>query len=249
MAYFSGFLRMGYQFEPPAALLILWGQFCPCGAPLCGEESRAVAFSQPSDEPDNAPPDAESRSESDFALRGDGPLPGDRRRDAFARLFAKHDRWLYAYLVTLLGSTADAEEVFQEVCVVLWREYEKFELGTDFVRWVAVIAHNQVRRFRRQRKQTGFQVNEIVFDLVASEAVERVDLFEYRREALRRCLTKLSPTDRSLVQACYADQKVNFKATAQKLGRPENTVYKAMNRIRRVLFECITRTLNAEGLL
>ncbi len=173
----------------------------------------------------------------------------DHRRDAFARLFAKHDRWLYAYLVTLLGNTSHAEEVFQEVCVVLWREYEKFELGTDFVKWVAVIAHNQVRRFRRQRKLTGFQVNDAVFDMLASEATERVDMFDYRRDALRRCLTKLSSADRSLVQECYESHKVNFKATALKLGRPENTVYKALNRIRRVLYECINRTLASEGLL
>lgn len=173
----------------------------------------------------------------------------DRRRDAFARLFAKHDRWLYSYLVTLLGTTAQAEEVFQEVCVILWREYEKFELGTDFVKWVAVVAHNQVRKFRRQRKQVGFQLSDMTFDLLAAEAVERVDLFDYRRDALRRCLTKLSSADRSLVQECYQDHKVNFKATAHKLGRPENTVYKAMNRIRRVLFECINRTLVSEGLV
>ena len=117
--------------------------------------------------------------------------PADRRRDAFARLFAKHDRWLYAYLVTLLGNTAHAEEVFQEVCVILWREYEKFELGTDFVKWVAVIAHNQVRRFRRQSKRVGFQVNEVAFDLLASEAVERVDLFDCRRDALEALFIKV----------------------------------------------------------
>lgn len=173
----------------------------------------------------------------------------DRRRDAFARLFAKHDRWLYSYLVTLLGSTSSAEEVFQEVCVVLWREYETFELGTDFVKWVAVIAHNQVRKFRRQKKQIGFQINDIAFDLLAVEAVDRAEFFDYRRDALRRCLSKLSSSDRSLVQECYHEHKVNFKATAQRLGRPENTVYKALNRIRRVLLECINRTLGAEGLI
>ena len=173
----------------------------------------------------------------------------DRRRDAFARLFAQHDRWLYAYLVTLLGSTNYAEEVFQEVCVVLWREYETFELGTDFVKWVAVIAHNQVRKFRRQRRQVGFHLSDTTFDLLATEAVERVDLFDYRRDALRRCLTKLSATDRALVEECYQEQKVSFKATAHRLGRPENTVYKALNRIRRALFECINRQLGSEGLL
>lgn len=173
---------------------------------------------------------------------------GEDRRDAFARLFAKHDRWLFSYLVTLLGSPSQAEEVFQEVCVVLWRELETFELGSDFVKWVAVIAHNQVRKFRRQHKHQGFQLNDEAFGYLASAAVDRADMFDYRREALRQCLGKLSPEDRQLIHQCYDDSSSNFKAVANRLGRPVNTVYKALNRVRRALHECINRTLATEGI-
>ncbi len=177
------------------------------------------------------------------------PISDDQRRDRFARLFAQHDRWLFSYLVTLLGSQAHAEEVFQEVCVILWREYEKFELGTDFVKWTGVIAHNQVRKFRRQHKRSGFQLNEGAFEQIAAEAVRRAGLFDYRREALEHCLGKLSVEDHRLVRLCYDGSTASFKAVAQRLQRPVNTVYKALNRIRRVLHECIDRTLSAEGLL
>jgi RNA polymerase sigma-70 factor (ECF subfamily) len=170
------------------------------------------------------------------------------RRDAFARLFAQHDRWLFAYLVSLLGNSADAEEVFQEVCVVLWREYEMFELGTNFVKWVSVIAHHQVYRFRRQQRRVGPQLSDAVVDLLAQDAVERADLLESRRDALRRCLDKLPDKDRQLVRHCYSDSRVTFKSAAQELGRPANTVYKALNRIRKSLMQCIERTLSVEGI-
>ena len=172
----------------------------------------------------------------------------DRQRDAFARLFAQHDRWLFAYLVSLLGSSAAAEEVFQEVCVVLWREHESFELGTEFVKWVSVIAHHQVQRYRRQRRRVGPQLSDAVVDLLSCDAVERVDLLESRRDALRGCLEKLSDTDRHLVQQCYSDSRHSFKTAAEQLGRPVNTVYKALVRIRRALYQCIERTLAVEGL-
>lgn len=175
--------------------------------------------------------------------------PSDReRRDAFARLFAQHDRWLFAYLVSLLGNAAHAEEVFQEVCVVLWREYETFELGTNFVKWVSVIAHNQVHRFRRQQRRIGPQLSDAAVDLLAQDAIERVDLLDSRRDALRRCLEKLPDKDRHLVRHCYSDSRATFKTIAQALGRPVNTVYKALNRIRKVLYECIERTLTVEGM-
>jgi len=93
-----------------------------------------------------------------------------QHREAFARLFAQHDRWLFSYLVILLGSPADAEEVFQEVCVVLWREHEKFQLGTNFVSWVSVIANNQVHRFRAKNKRKNFPIDERLLGDVASPA-------------------------------------------------------------------------------
>jgi RNA polymerase sigma-70 factor (ECF subfamily) len=179
---------------------------------------------------------------------GPDPARGQHeRRDAFARLFAQHDRWLFAYLVSLLGNSAYAEEVFQEVCVVLWRENETFQLGTDFVKWVSVIAHNQVHRFRRQQRRVGPQLSDAAVDLLAEDAVERAGLLESRRDALQRCLEKLSSKDRQLVRHCYSDSRMTFKRAAHALGRPVNTVYKALNRIRRALYECIERTLSVEG--
>lgn len=182
---------------------------------------------------------------------GDAPKASDDadRREAFARLFAKHDRWLFSYLVILLGNPADAEEVFQEVCVVLWREHEKFELGTDFVKWVSVIANNQVHRFRYKSRRQKFLLDEDLVADVADAAVGRADIFEYRREALRNCLRKLSHEDRQIVQHCYDHETKNFKAAAERLDRPVNTVYKALNRIRRMLHTCIDRTLATEGIL
>src|SRR5215211_6359249 len=171
----------------------------------------------------------------------------DERRDAFARLFAQHDRWLFAYLVSLLGNSAHAEEVFQEVCVVLWREYETFQLGTDFVRWVSVIAHHQVQHFRRQERRLGPHLSDAAVDLLAEDAVERAGQLESRRDALRNCLEKLSSKDRQLVQHCYSDSRMSFKGVAETLGRPANTVYKALNRIRKALYDCIERTLGVEA--
>ncbi|MFO0791268.1 MAG: sigma-70 family RNA polymerase sigma factor [Pirellulales bacterium] len=174
-------------------------------------------------------------------------LTDAERREAFARLFAQNDRWLFAYLVSVLGSAAHAEEVFQEVCVVLWREYETFQLGTDFVRWVSVIAHNQVHKFRRQQRRVGPQLSDATVDMLAVDAVERADLLESRRDALHHCLEKLPAKDRQLVRSCYGDAQTTFKTAAEDLGRPVNTVYKALNRIRRSLHDCIDRTISVEG--
>jgi RNA polymerase sigma-70 factor (ECF subfamily) len=193
-------------------------------------------------------PDGDN-SDGENSDRTNSDRTGAAQRDAFARLFAKHDRWLFSYLVTLLANSAHAEEVFQEVCVILWREHEKFQLGTNFVKWVSVIAHHQVQKFRRERNRMGPQLSDQAVERLATTAAERADLFDFRRDALRRCMGKLSDDDRQLIQTCYADSNATFKATALQMGRPINTVYKALNRIRHLLHQCIEHKLSAERML
>ena len=132
--------------------------------------------------------------------------------------------------------------------MVLWRENETFRIGTNFVKWVSVIAHHQVHRFRRQQRRVGPQLSDAAVDLLSHDAVERADLLESRRDALRRCLEKLPNKDRQLVSHCYSDTRATFKTAAEDFGQPVNTVYKALNRIRKSLYECIERTLSVEGL-
>ena len=150
--------------------------------------------------------------------------------------------------MTLPGNPAHAEEVFQEVCVVLWREYEKFDLSTPFMRWASVVALNQVRKFRRGLRRKEKWLSDTVVDMLAEEAVEKADLLESRRHALHDCLGRLSPSDRDLVRLCYSDSKTSIKEAAALLDRPANTAYKALNRIRRALHDCITRRIASEGL-
>ncbi|TWT75683.1 ECF RNA polymerase sigma factor SigH [Posidoniimonas polymericola] len=183
----------------------------------------------------------------DIGEQATSPQSEEERRARFARIFATHDRWLYAYLISLLGNAADAEEVFQETCVVIWKEYERFDLSTNFVKWAAVVAHHQVLTFRRKQiRDRRFLSLELV-NLLAAEAIERSSLMEDRRAALDGCLQKLRSSDRDLIAACYSDTQTRYRDVAAKLNRPENTVYKALARIRRSLHDCIDRRLTTGG--
>jgi RNA polymerase sigma-70 factor (ECF subfamily) len=130
---------------------------------------------------------------------------------------------------------------------VLWREYEKFDPDSHFRRWASVIARNRVMRFRTVNNRSARLLSDKAVELLAEEAVEYSQIYEERRLALRGCLEKLPVTDRDLVTACYSDIHQSFREVAQELGRPVNTVYKAIQRVRRVLRECVERTVAAEG--
>jgi RNA polymerase sigma-70 factor (ECF subfamily) len=168
-------------------------------------------------------------------------------RDEFARLFARNDRWLFGYLVVLLGNAADAEEVYQDVCVVLWREYEVFDLKSDFRRWVSVIAKHRVIQFRAMKGRQATQLSDRAINLLAEEAVERSSFLEERRLALHQCLESLSESDRHLVATCYSELNRSFKRAAEQLGMSVNTVYKALQRVRKALRACVDRRVESQS--
>ncbi len=64
--------------------------------------------------------------------------------EPFVRLMTEHQGRLFAYVYSLLGNPDAANDVLQEVNVVLWRDSKEFRPGTNFKAWSFRIAHFQV---------------------------------------------------------------------------------------------------------
>jgi RNA polymerase sigma-70 factor (ECF subfamily) len=159
-------------------------------------------------------------------------------RSEFHRLFIENQRRLFGFVMTLLPRINEAEEVFQNICLVLLGKFDEFEPGTSFIRWACQIAKYQVLNYWRQARRDQLVFNEREIELLAERRVEMEPELEARSTALRNCLQKLRSEDRRLVEARYAGN-CNTRAMAERLQMRENTVYKALQRIRRALRKCI----------
>jgi RNA polymerase sigma-70 factor (ECF subfamily) len=165
------------------------------------------------------------------------------------RLFADHHREVFAYIMALVGDEQQAEECFQDVSVTLWRRCADFDPsrpGSSFMAWAKTVALNQVRNWRRTQRRDRLVFSDATVQQLADEHGESDSAAAEARAALRGCMTKLREADRDLVERCYAEG-ATFARVAVQTGRPVNTVYKALNRIRRALLECIRRRLEADG--
>jgi RNA polymerase sigma-70 factor (ECF subfamily) len=179
---------------------------------------------------------------------GEGGLPGgeDRARsEHFVRLFAQNHQRLLAYILAFVHDRTSAEEVFQETSLILWREFPNFRREAPFMPWACGIAFNQLRKFWRQRKHEKLTFSLPLLEELAKESVEMEEELESRRAALGECLKRLPDEDRQLVQQYYSI-KTTAQELAEKLGKSVHTIYKALNRTRRRLFDCIARRLAAE---
>ncbi len=160
------------------------------------------------------------------------------RADEFARLFGRHARQIYAYILTLIPHWADAEDVFQETSTIIWEKFDQFTPGTNFRAWACQVAYYRAIWFRQRQKKVAIPFGEEFFRLVAAETVSQQDLLEDRHVALAGCVEKLPQLDRELIDLSYAPG-MTIKQAALELGRSPDAAYKALKRIHRELFDCV----------
>lgn len=164
----------------------------------------------------------------------------------FIRLFTQAQRPLYLSILPLVRSPTDAEEILQETNIVILNKWQQFQAGSNFLAWARTIARFEVFRFRRRSFHRIQLLDEDVLQLLAQQIEQDSLELELQREALRECLTRLRDEDRDLIQQRYAPG-ASGEAVAERLGRPANSVYQSLGRIRRVLLECVRRRLIAGG--
>lgn len=163
----------------------------------------------------------------------------------FVRLFTRHQRPLFLYLLTRVPNPVEAEEILQEANIVIWKKFEQFTPGTNFLAWATQIAKYEVLKYRERHHRDKHQFSEQFIEQLAEEDVEEATHWEARRQALAKCLGKLREKDRELIERRYRPGE-NGLSLAEFLERPVNSVYQSLGRIRRNLLECIHRELSAE---
>ena len=171
--------------------------------------------------------------------------PGSAPGSEFVQLFTHHQRRLFLYILSQIHNPVEAEEVLQETNVVIWSKSARFQQGTNFLAWVSQIANFEVLKHRARKRREKLVFSDEFLESVAQTTLERSDELESRRAALADCLTKLRPKDRELIEKRYAPGE-RGKHLAENLGRPANSVYQSLGRIRRALLECIEQQLPAE---
>jgi len=167
------------------------------------------------------------------------------RSSELVQLMMKHQRKLFGYILTLVPSRSDAEDILQETSLTICEKFADFETGTNFYSWACQIAYWKVRAARKKFATSKVIFNEEVFEAVAQTRLEMEDELDIRHNALSRCLHKLNERDRRMVLVRY-ESGHNVKAAAQACGRTIQGAYKALNRIRKTLHDCVSLEVSTD---
>jgi RNA polymerase sigma-70 factor, ECF subfamily len=178
------------------------------------------------------------------------PYPSRRmssleRSDRFVELVVDHQRRLYTYILTLLPDPDRACDVLQQTNLVLWRDAERFNEGTNFYAWACRVAYFQVLdhrdRARRDRLRFSQELLEQLTREVDADAAGEPD----RLAAMRQCVEKLPVDQRDLLGRRYRESE-SVSAIAASTGRTDASVANCLYRIRVSLMHCIERRISAE---
>ena len=164
----------------------------------------------------------------------------------FAERLRPDQTRLYGYIHSLVRDLNDADDLFQQTTLVLWKKFGDFDRERSFFAWACGIARLEVANFLRSRGRQKLYFSDDL-NLLLIEAQEEMsnNELEDRRDALASCVEKLRQPDRDLLAECYGDT-TGVNEAAGRRGRSSQSVYNSLRRIRRALFECVARVLGQE---
>jgi RNA polymerase sigma-70 factor (ECF subfamily) len=160
-------------------------------------------------------------------------IDGDRQ--AFAALLERYRTELHGFLARFLGSSAAADDVFQETFLQVHLAASTFDSTRNFKPWLFTIAANKARDWHRRQKRRravsldaplgGDPDGTRMVDIMESKAEVPDNLLESAetRERVKDVVDSMPALYREVLQLNYF-QKMSYQQIAEVLGVPLGTV-------------------------
>ena len=164
-----------------------------------------------------------------------------RDREALAEIYARFQRPLFSYLYHLLGQKELAEDVLQEVLVIIWQKAHTFQRVARAAHWIFGIAHHQAFKALRRDASVTFLGLEAALDLPDETPGPEADLLRRTtHEEIAGALARLTPEHREVLELAFF-QDFACKEIAAIVGIPLGTVKSRLSYARRALKAALLR--------
>ncbi len=169
----------------------------------------------------------------------------DKVNAVFARLYAKHHKTIYSFIISLLPSASDADDVMQETILTMCHKFDEYDHGKNFAAWGVGVARNKILKFyeKGQRRKALFSEESLRILLERSTPV--IHHFEERFLALEVCLRKLKEPEKNLLKERFVNNE-KIVAIAKQQEKSLDALYKTYSRILKKLKLCIQSNLSGK---
>jgi RNA polymerase sigma-70 factor, ECF subfamily len=147
----------------------------------------------------------------------------DGDQGAMRVLYARHSTRVYRFVARLTGDASLSEDLLSEVFLYVWRQAGAFEAKAKVSTWLLAIARYKAISALRRRPHE--QLDDVTAAALEDPADNPEIAFhgQQRSALVRKCLMKLSPAHRQVIDLVYYHEK-SIDEVAQIAGIPANTV-------------------------
>jgi RNA polymerase sigma-70 factor, ECF subfamily len=159
-------------------------------------------------------------------------------RLAMRALFVRHQVRVYRFVLRLVGNRQVAEDLVSEVFLDIWLHAAKFQARAQVSTWILAIARFKALSSLRWRDTDELdEVSAAAFEDPGDDPEITIQKKE-RSDILRKCLSRLSPDHREIIDLVYYHEMA-IREIAAIVGIPENTVKTRMFHARKRLSELL----------
>jgi len=161
---------------------------------------------------------------------------GDKR--AFKLLYVRHHVRVFRFVMRLAGNESIAEEVVNEVFLEAWRHAQDFKGRSQVATWLLSIARFKTLSECRRRSEA--QLDDVAAAVIEDPSdTPSISMEKHQRgDILQKCLAKLSPIHREVINLIYYQGK-KIEEVAQFTGAPISTIKTRMHYARSRMAELL----------
>lgn len=186
-------------------------------------------------------PELDHASDSRFELASIMRRATAQDSAAFKMLYERTCSKLYGIALRLLRDEAEAQDVLQEVFVLVWRKgssYDPAKAGA--ITWLATLTRNKAIDRLRARRGPTEELDEATD--IADDAPSTLEVLEQADDAsrLRQCLEELEERSRTMIRSAFFDG-ASYPELASTAGVPLPTMKSWIRRGLQRLRGCLER--------
>ena len=167
----------------------------------------------------------------------------EKKLQCFLVLYNANHQRMYLFAKSLLPMEEHVKDILQEVSLALWKKFDHFEFGTDFLSWAFRMIRIEVLEWRRKQSRERMLFDDEFLETVADRMSQQSQTTnDGRYHALLECVKKLTPKMRELLRSRYFKNH-DASTIASESNRSIESVYQQLYRMRTSLQDCVSRKL------
>jgi RNA polymerase sigma-70 factor, ECF subfamily len=169
------------------------------------------------------------------------------RSEQLAVLWTKAQPFVAAYITSLVSDFHRAEDVLQQVAVILVRKFDQYDPAQPFLPWALGIARRELLKQQRQLARDRHVFSPDFAEQLGTVYEKMAGEFDGYRQTLAECLKELDGRTRRALDLRYADD-LRPAAVAERMQLTAGAARVLLHRARVTLRECIQRRSNMASL-